>query len=99
MSIIAGIYHFVANYGAPYVYNYWAVLGLDIFFIIMWLCAFALQASRVALFFTYTTSSYYYYDDYDYSDYYGYVKRDTYAYPIAWLACQAAAAALGGISL
>lgn len=93
MTLISSIYLLVAKYGATYIYNYWAILGLDIFFIVMWLSAFALQASRVAPYFAYvattTVSSSYYY---------GYSESYT-TYEVSWLGAQAAAAALGGIEL
>ncbi|KAK4237050.1 hypothetical protein C8A03DRAFT_35045 [Achaetomium macrosporum] len=53
MTIVSSIYHLVAHFAAPVIYNYWAILGLDIFFVIMWLCSFALQAARVAYFYDY----------------------------------------------
>lgn len=44
----------MAELGAPRIYNYWAVLALDIFMAIFWLISFALLASQVApLFKTY----------------------------------------------
>ncbi|GAB1311057.1 MARVEL domain-containing protein [Madurella fahalii] len=101
MTLISSIYHLVAKYGAPYIYNYWAVLGLDIFFIVMWLSAFALQASRVAPLFAYLSPSYSSYDSsyisgYDSSYDTGYYYTYT-VYGISWLGAQAGASALGGI--
>ncbi|KAM7222914.1 hypothetical protein V8F06_001812 [Rhypophila decipiens] len=61
-TLITSIYHLVAEYGAPSIYNYWAVLGLDIFMVIMWLSSFALLASRVAPSMAYIGSSFYYSD-------------------------------------
>ncbi|KXX80077.1 hypothetical protein MMYC01_202879, partial [Madurella mycetomatis] len=85
MALISSVYHLVARYGAPSIYNYWAILGLDIFFVVMWLASFALQASRVGALFAlmdiYSSSSYYSYNSYE----------------ISWLGVQAGAAGLGGI--
>lgn len=41
-------------------YNYWAILGLDVFAIVFWIVAFALLASEVAPFSTVTPSCLYY---------------------------------------
>jgi hypothetical protein len=43
-------------------YNYWAILGLDIFAIVFWLISFALLASEVAAYriVTYTANDCYY---------------------------------------
>ncbi len=46
--MITTIYLLVAEFGAPSIYNYWAVLSLDIFLVIMWLCSFAVQAAEIA---------------------------------------------------
>ncbi|KAK0656556.1 hypothetical protein B0T16DRAFT_452112 [Cercophora newfieldiana] len=77
------IYYLVVHYSVPRSYNYWAVLGLEIFMVIMWLASFALLASEAAIVMAlldYTYSfSYYYFDE-------GAVG-----------ACMATAAALGGI--
>ncbi|KAK3301069.1 uncharacterized protein B0H64DRAFT_30112 [Chaetomium fimeti] len=53
MTMLSSIYHLVAELGAPAAYNYWAILGLDIFLLLMWLCSFALLASRVTPWVTY----------------------------------------------
>ncbi|KAL2021435.1 hypothetical protein VTK56DRAFT_7188 [Thermocarpiscus australiensis] len=94
MTFITSIYHLVARFNAPGIFNYWAILGLDIFLVIMWLASFALLASRVAALWYYTGrySSYYSYSSYssydtDYDDAY-----------LIWLAVQAAAASLGGVA-
>jgi hypothetical protein len=70
--MIIVVYNLVASLGAPAIYNYWAILGLDIFAVIFWLISFALLASETAGWSIVT----YYYDDCDY--YYGYCvkKRD-----------------------
>jgi hypothetical protein len=85
-SLIVGIYLLVAEFGAPNVYNYWAILGLDIFLVIFWLCSFALLASEVAYIFAYG---------------YSYRYSTSYAYDaiLAWASCLAAAAGLGGVQL
>ncbi|KAK3945373.1 hypothetical protein QBC46DRAFT_372062 [Diplogelasinospora grovesii] len=87
MTLITSIYHLVAEYGAPSIYNYWAVLGLDILLVVMWLCSFALLASQVAGFFA-LGSGYCTY----YACYYGLSDSD---YIVA--SCLAAAAGLGGV--
>ncbi|KAH6845284.1 hypothetical protein B0I37DRAFT_181039 [Chaetomium sp. MPI-CAGE-AT-0009] len=85
MTMLSSIYHLIAEFGVPAAHNYWVILGLDIFFVIMWLCSFALLASRVAALFSYV-------DSYSSSYYYG---LDTFS--LAWLGAQAGAAALGGV--
>ncbi|KAK0733584.1 hypothetical protein B0T26DRAFT_27676 [Lasiosphaeria miniovina] len=47
MNLITGVYFLVTHYFYPNIYNYWAILGLDILLIIMWLSSFALLASEV----------------------------------------------------
>ncbi len=97
MTFITSIYQLVARFNAPSIYNYWAILSLDIFFVVMWLASFALLASRVAAWFSLTSysSSYSsYYSSYYSSSYYGLSSTD-----YIWLACQAAAASLGGLEL
>lgn len=91
MNIVDSVYHLVAHYGAPAIYNYWAVLGLDIFFVVMWLCAFALQAARVAPLFNLVNEA-----ESAYGGYYNVGLTPTQA---AWLDTQAAAAGLGGVQL
>jgi hypothetical protein len=49
MTLVASIYHLVVEFGAPAGYNYWAILGLDIFFVVLWLIAFAILAAQVTL--------------------------------------------------
>ncbi|KAI0388487.1 hypothetical protein F5Y17DRAFT_202169 [Xylariaceae sp. FL0594] len=58
VAILTSIYLLVAHFGPAAAYNYWAILGLDIFHVIFWLIAFALMASRAAMFGVYS----YYYD-------------------------------------
>ncbi|KAM7209359.1 hypothetical protein V8F20_000409 [Naviculisporaceae sp. PSN 640] len=85
-TLITSIYHLVAEYGAPSIYNYWAVLGLDIFMVVMWLSSFALLASQVAAWFSYS-----YYDSWT-----GYVYGLSRSGEIV-VSCLAAASALGGV--
>jgi len=47
-SMIIVVYNLVASIAAPALYNYWAVLGLDIFAVFFWLISFAILASEVA---------------------------------------------------
>lgn len=47
-TMIITIYIIVAQTGAPIIYNYWAILGLDIFAIVFWIISFSLLASEVA---------------------------------------------------
>jgi hypothetical protein len=83
-TLITSIYHLVCHYNQPKGYNYWAVLALDIFLVVMWLASFALLASEVSILFLYFGYSYGYYSYYD----------DTAA---SVPACLAAAAGLGGV--
>lgn len=48
LTLVSSIYHLVVEFGAPAGYNYWAILGLDIFFVVMWLIAFAILTAQVA---------------------------------------------------
>ncbi|KAK3336632.1 hypothetical protein B0T19DRAFT_437373 [Cercophora scortea] len=90
MTLITSIYHIVAWFGAPNIFNYWAVLSLDILLLIMWLSSFALLASQVAWFFAVTNYSYSYdyYSSYSYSS----TRGDNIV-----ASCLAAAAGLGGL--
>ncbi|KAH8196767.1 hypothetical protein TruAng_009059 [Truncatella angustata] len=47
-TLITCIYIIVAEFGAPALYNYWAVLSLDIFLVVFWLISFALLAAEIA---------------------------------------------------
>ncbi|KAI1374332.1 hypothetical protein F4677DRAFT_176658 [Hypoxylon crocopeplum] len=87
-TLLTSIYCLVAHYGPPKAYNYWAVLGLDIFLVIFWLISFAILAAQVAAAFAL-------YAEYsDYYDYYGITNYDTAI--TTYGACLAAAAGLGG---
>lgn len=88
MTVISSVYHLVAHFGPPSVYNYWAILGLDILFVILWLCSFALLAARVSA--AYSVAN----DYYRYYRYGGLTTTES-----AWLATQAAASGLGGLEL
>lgn len=48
----------MAEFGAKSVYNYWAVLSLDIFLVIFWLIAFALLATTVSVLSAYVYCDY-----------------------------------------
>ncbi|KAI5925065.1 hypothetical protein F4810DRAFT_660819 [Camillea tinctor] len=88
-TLITSIYCLVAHYGPPKSFNYWAILGLDIFLVIFWLISFAVLAAQVATIFAL-------YDGYnDYYDYYGYDGVGTAV--LIYAACLAAAAGLGGL--
>jgi hypothetical protein len=83
-TLIICIYYIVAEFGAPALYNYWAVLSLDIFLLIFWLISFALLAAEVSV----LMSGYYCNGGWDIcsvSDVLG--------------ACLATAAGLGGVQL
>jgi len=89
--MITCVYYIVAEFGAPQVYNYWAVMSLDIFLVIFWIASFALMAAQVAPFM----------EGYTACDYYsGYCS--TYALDgidLVFGACMAAVAGLGGLEL
>ncbi|KAI1198509.1 hypothetical protein F5X97DRAFT_299349 [Nemania serpens] len=61
ITLISSIYILVAHFGPPRAYNYWAILGLDIFHVVFWLISFALLASQAALLFAYSGYYGYYY--------------------------------------
>ncbi|KAI0853523.1 hypothetical protein F5Y00DRAFT_224876 [Daldinia vernicosa] len=89
-TIITSIYCLVAHFGPAKAYNYWAILGLDIFLVIFWLISFAILAAQIASAFAY----YYSYSDY-YDDYYDLSDYDTAVNTYG--GCLAAAAGLGGV--
>lgn len=96
-TLITTVWLLVAHFAKPKIYNYWAVLALDIFLVVFWLVAFAVLASQVSTLYSLlglSRSSYYY----DYSYYYSSSSLESALFT-AWLACQAAAAALGGVLL
>ncbi|KAI0532766.1 hypothetical protein GGR58DRAFT_507098 [Xylaria digitata] len=49
VTLLSSIYVLIAHFGPPAAYNYWAILGLDIFLVLFWLIAFALLASQAAI--------------------------------------------------
>ncbi|KAI0908512.1 hypothetical protein F4824DRAFT_220636 [Ustulina deusta] len=53
VGVISSIYLLVAHFGPPAAYNYWAILGLDIFHVVFWLISFALLAAQAALILSY----------------------------------------------
>lgn len=67
--MIIVVYNLVATMAVPVIYNYWAVLGLDIFAVVFWIISFSLLASEVAAYgiVTYNSDSCdYYYNGYCY---------------------------------
>jgi hypothetical protein len=73
-TIITLIYILVATYGAPSIYQYWAILSLEIFCLIFWLVSFAVLASDVAI-----VSEYLNYSSYNY-------RRSKYKSEYYWAA-------------
>ncbi|KAK0730424.1 hypothetical protein B0H67DRAFT_561659 [Lasiosphaeris hirsuta] len=70
-TFVTSGYHLASNFKAPNLYNYWAVLGLDCFMVLMWLTSFALLATEARLLIAVTNYSYYTSaDGYFYDDYY-----------------------------
>lgn len=57
-TMIIVVYYLVSTIAVPAMYNYWAVLGLDIFACVFWIISFSLLASEVAQYqiVTYTSS-------------------------------------------
>ncbi|RYP77206.1 hypothetical protein DL771_001255 [Monosporascus sp. 5C6A] len=92
-TLIASIYCLVAHFGPPGAYNYWAILGLDVFLLLFWLISFAVLAAQVAPFLAYYSAYYDYYSDY--SDYYDYYSYDDAV--LTYVAILAGAAGLGGL--
>ncbi|KAK0729300.1 hypothetical protein B0T21DRAFT_292257 [Apiosordaria backusii] len=80
MTIISSIYHLIAWFGVPEAYNYWAILGLDITLIVLWLAAFAVVAARIA----------------PWMEYYGAYLYSLSTYETAWWTGLAASSGLGG---
>ncbi|RYP23822.1 hypothetical protein DL765_000899 [Monosporascus sp. GIB2] len=89
-TLIASIYCLVAHFGPPTAYNYWAILGLDIFLLVFWLASFALLAAQVA-----PLLSYYSYYSSTYSEYGYYTTYD--AAVLTYAGILAGAAGLGGL--
>jgi hypothetical protein len=96
--MIIAVYVLVASTAAPVMYNYWAILGLDIFAIVFWIISFSLLGSEVAAHPIVNYSV----DDclYSYLCYYkrnidGYTTKELYTYRNS----MAAASGLGGLEL
>ena len=89
--MIVTIYLLVCHYGQPKLYNYWAVLSLDIFLLIFWLISFGLLAADAAAIFAYGSGTYYSYS----TD--SYYSGGLEGVALAWAACLAGAAGLGGV--
>ncbi|KAF7553629.1 hypothetical protein G7Z17_g3501 [Cylindrodendrum hubeiense] len=87
-TLISSLYMIIANQCAPQLYNYWAVMSLDIFLLIFWLISFALLAAETAYFWAAGT----YYCGY-YSCYYGTLEGSA----LVLGAILAAAAGLGAL--
>jgi hypothetical protein len=90
--LICTIYYIVCEHATPALYNYWAVLSLDIFLIIMWLASFALLASGVAALFAVTTY-------YDFTTGTNVSSNGLTPKGQIFASCMAAAAGLGGLEL
>ena len=91
-TIITLIYIFVATYSQPIIYQYWAILGLEIFCLIFWLISFALLASEVAVAASYDCGGYY--------DGYGdYVEETCSSATLGIIGLFGACAGVGGIEL
>ncbi|KAA8568553.1 hypothetical protein EYC84_007573 [Monilinia fructicola] len=72
ISIVICVYVICASTLAPVMYNYWAILGLDIIAVILWAVSFPILAAQIANSVIYDTG--YSYDPY-YGDYYYKNKR------------------------
>ncbi|RFU32237.1 hypothetical protein B7463_g4113, partial [Scytalidium lignicola] len=96
-TMIITAYVLIANIWVPILYNYWAILGLDIFAVVFWIISFSLLASEVAQYSwvvdSYTSCSYYY--GYCVKKRDGLQKRTTDIY--TYRNAMAAAAGLGGL--
>jgi hypothetical protein len=82
--LFTSIYYLVVRFSQPAGYNYWAVLGLDIFLVIMWLSQFAALGADASAYRAY-------YSTYSSRYYSGYI--------FLWYALMAAGAGLGAIEL
>jgi hypothetical protein len=91
-TIITLIYIFVATYSQPIIYQYWAILGLEVLCLIFWLISFALLASEVAYATSYACGGYY--------DAYGdYISRTCSSRTLGILGLFGACAGVGAIEL
>ncbi|PQE10422.1 Integral membrane protein [Rutstroemia sp. NJR-2017a WRK4] len=73
-TIIIVVYYLIATLSFPKLYNYWAILGLEILAVIFWVVSFPLLASEIA-----NSLGYYSYSDY-YSSYGCTYSYDGYCY-------------------
>lgn len=81
----------MGQYSAASIYNYWAILGLEIFCLCFWVISFALTAKRAADFFSFFDDGY----CIDATDGFCYLQ-DTFA---SGLDSMAALAGIGGLML
>ena len=99
--MIITVYYIVAVTGVTAAYNYWAILGLDIFAIVFWIISFSLLASEVAAYswvVSDVSSCNYTYLGYCYKKRdLNLEKRDTNIY--TYRNAMAAASGLGGLEL
>jgi len=102
-TMIITVYIIVAEFAVPVIYNYWAILGLDIFAVIFWIISFPLLASEVADFVVFDnynndyTCSYYIGDYCVYKRSLGLSKRFWIDSSTTYRNAMAAAAGLGGL--
>jgi membrane protein implicated in regulation of membrane protease activity len=92
-TIIITIYVAVAELAVPAIYNYWAIMGLDIFGVIFWLSSFITMAVEASNFGTFN-----FYDYYFVKRYATLVKRDT-TNAHTYKNVMAATAAMGALEL
>lgn len=95
-NLIVTIYYIVAWFGPKSIYNYWAVLSLDVFLLVFWLISFALLASDAALLFAYIND---YSEECDDYTGYCYTVSDYNSAYTTYAACMAGAAGIGGLEL
>jgi len=98
--MIIAVYVMVASTAAPVLYNYWAILGLDIFAIVFWIISFSLLGSEAAAFqiFNYSDSCIYSYAGVCYYKR-NLDKRTPGTNPYTYRNSMAAASGLGGLEL
>jgi len=93
--MITTVWLLLANFTMPKLYNYWAVLALDIFLVVFNLIAFAVTASEANILFAASRGylgSYGTYSTYS-------TSSEEEGLLLAYLSCMAAAAAVGGVLL
>lgn len=97
--MIIVVYNGVSALVLPVAYNYWAILGLDIFAVVFWVISFPLLASEVGDYTVVTDDCVYEFDGYCYKKrWLSLEKRDT-TNPTTYRNAMAAAAGLGGLEL